>query len=213
MANQTDLIQLSAVPLASADAAALRSDWIPRLLWSPTLLLETDIDDVATPTLLAAAGDLWKIQIAPQSAIPGYVWQCITFELQVLCNDDANFDAFFADTVAFGIQGFPASATYYPFYRTGTLSAVARSLNSGGVTVSRSRSFSSLPGLPSRPYQATSASLATNSMAVANLQVGTFDATVQSNTQAWINARWLGYPQAAARSGGYYLPNTLGVHP
>lgn len=208
MANQTDIILLDTTPLNVSDAAALRADFIPRTYWEPAIVLETPTTTVVTPSLLAAAGDLWKIEVAPRSAIPGFVWQLLTFEVQLVCTDDANFDALFNDDLAWAAQGLPALDTSQMFMRVGTLSTVARWLKAGGVSVGRVRAFSpGAVGMPSRPYQATSATLASNTMGIAHVEIGTWNAVAAGNTEAWINARWLGFPVGAQRSGGFYTPS------
>ena len=107
MSDATSIQLLRPRPLLTADAAALLADVAPQAAWQPTHVLEIPTDTTSSSvsgTSLASAGDVWRILLAPPSAMANSVFYPVALRATFLCGDVVGFDDFFELTAGFAIE-------------------------------------------------------------------------------------------------------------
>ena len=201
MANDTTVIFLDASPLQSSDASGLTADIIPRLSWQPSFILRSD-PDVLFPvaaTTLSLDDDLWRIMVASPSAMPDYSFYPIALTASFV-----GLNTLFWQTPAlYSIVPPVGVPALQHAWRSFDLDSV-RAVFNGGIAVDIQTAAPDFQGYP--PSDVVAVSTGISSLGGFQFRVGTFDAVQKSAINLSVDARWLAFPRAATRSGGFYVP-------
>jgi hypothetical protein len=195
-------------PLTSSDAAGLLADTMPRQLWEPAQLLETQWEvgtaGASVPGPIGAANDIWLVRIQPPSAMPGYVFYPICLRA-CLINDalDAGFAGpLFNSLAAYTLD--PPRQRHWVWQRfTGS---TPRTGYDGAGQYYFQDYAPTFRGYPPRPMSLSSSSVSANALAGFQFAVQVWNAPAAANTELHIEARFLAFPQSALRSAGFYVP-------
>ncbi len=210
MANVTDIVLARPTPLVTADAAGLEADILPRGFFQPNFVLRTDFTVGLTPAL-AAAGDRWRVLVAPPGSMPDHTFYIVALTCRFIgvSGEDQFLDTFWSKNAAYCISS--------PFDTNGARNWVwdAFTLN-GTVSIFDGTNLFSFQsgnppfnGFPPSPVIADAPAPVTsidNALAGFNFVVGTFDAADQADMRLHVDARFLAFPRSALRSAGFYSP-------
>jgi hypothetical protein len=204
MANSLTIKLLKTRSLITADAGGLEADVVPESMWQPTQIMETDFDNPieVSSTSLSADGDSWELIFAPPSKTPDVMWYPIAMRAVLHNNIAGTFVPFFGEAAGFSINqpyGRDWAWDYVDF------DPVALGFNGTGEFYYRALNprWHAFPPIPSICESDTTAE---NSVGGFQLTIGTWDATAAAGTALHVDARWLGFPRPAIRSGGFYAP-------
>lgn len=205
MANATTLVPLLSRPLVASDQAGLLADLVPKLFWEPTVLLESNPDQEfdLSLTALAASPDHLRVLIHPPSNLANLVFYPVAFTLHFVNSpQDAGFSSFW-ETGGLCCITPPSDRhhAWYPFDLTSSRDGYHPTAN-----YNVQAALPPFEGFPIRPVRATQSTDLGNALGGFDFRVKTFDGTTKTNTHFVVDARWLGFPQAVARSAGFYLP-------
>jgi len=204
MGNSTSIKVLQARPLTTGDAGGLTADVIPEAMYQPTMVLEADWDNGinVSGTSLSASGDIWNVVFGPASSVPNIVFYPISLKFTLLCDSTAAFASLF-DTDA----GFSISAPYNRNFVWQTVTLDTPKLGYAGAAEFYWQSGSPIfASYPPPPEAADVGVTAQDAVGGIQLTIDTWDATAAAATSLYVDARWLGFPRNAIRSGGFYTP-------
>jgi|SaaInl4_135m_RNA_FD_contig_21_297283_length_1318_multi_8_in_0_out_0_3 hypothetical protein len=205
MSDATSIQLLRPRPLLTADAAALLADVAPQAAWQPTHVLEIPTDTTSSSvsgTSLASAGDVWRILLAPPSAMANSVFYPVALRATFLCGDVVGFDDFFELTAGFAIEKPEARSWAWD-----TVDMKAPQVGYDGSSTFKWQNINpEFHAYPVTPATADGASTSANALGGFMLTVKTWDATAAAQASIRIDARWLAFPRPITRSAGFYTP-------
>lgn len=201
MADDTEIQFLEVSPLLTSDAAALQADIVPQDVWQPTKVLRTDptlLIDISA-SLLAAAGDVYRIMISAPSAMPDTIFYPIALSFSFVGLNVAFWETNALYAISPPVGTFPLQHAWRSF----DLDAV-RSVFNGATVVNFQSGAPDFQGFPPSTVEAIETTVST----IGGLQftVGTFQAAEKTALRLSVDARWLGFPRALQRSAGFYMP-------
>lgn len=202
MANSSSLKIVNPKPLTAYDKGALLASVVPVPVWQAAFVAESTLDPVQlSGTSVAAANDLWEIVLVLPSAMQGYVW--VPFRHHGWLRDPAEGDTGFAnlfDTTAW-YRLYNTNAAWTQF----SLSSAELVYNGGNEDWIQDAT-PPLRAVPSRPVAATSATSRDNALGAFQFRIGTWDATAGAGAVFIADCVYLGFPQNALNSAGWYQP-------
>lgn len=205
MADTTTLVLLNPRPLITADAAGLEADVVPKALWQPIMLLESDQTVEIPLTGLAADEDLWRVLFCPVSATPGVVYLPLRLRFSIWTSGGSvAFPTLFEKTYQYAID-VPIGGNSGAWYNADMLDPREYWAGVGGEW-----SQTGAPEIHGWPPKAGVAldpdSIQNNCLGGITLQIQTYDATSAAASKLSIDSAWVGYPVNALRSAGFYTP-------
>ncbi len=177
---------------------------MPQTLWEPAKLLETTIGSglSVSGSSLAANGDIWEVLLAPPSAMPDYIFYPIALTATLFsAPHDVAFASFWNTACGVAINPSYQKSFVWDHF-------VAEPPMVGYSTTEFNYQSLNPPfhGHPIRPAAADGATVTINALGGFQLTIDTWDAGVAATTTLFIDARWLAFPRAVARSSGFYVP-------
>ncbi len=201
MASDTDTVFLDPRPLVTSDGAALLAGVAAREAWQPSFVVRTNPSTLLplSATNIAAAGDVYRIMLAPPSAMPDYLFYPISLNASWVGLNVAFWDleALYSIVAPVGPQPLQHA------WRSFELDSLRKVYN-GAVTVDFQSAAPKFQGFPPSPV----AAIQTGISAIGGFQfvVQTFQAAEKAALNLSIDARWLAFPRAVERSAGFYMP-------
>jgi len=208
--NSTTILVLKLRPLQVSDAAGLEASILPKDLWQPTQIAESNFQaqSLISGTSLSADGDIWRILFSPPSATPDTVWYPIGLKISIMSGSAsivvADFDALFELSALFAIEN--------PFENRGSwhdFTLFAPTVGYDGTEFVLYTGAPAFSAYPPRLSTALSSVPAEDALGGVQLTVKTWNGTAAALSFVHVDVRYLGYPRPSLLSGGLYTPRTF----
>lgn len=205
MANTQTAVPLTLRQLTSFDAAGLKADVTAQSVWQPTAILESDHTAfIALPAGITTAADIWRLEFQlPSVPTPAFAFYPIVCAAHL---QDAGLDAGFVNfweaqaTYQLRIAQNGSDRDWNQDYTLGTPTVI---MEGGGAEINSQAATP--PELRGFPFPTVN-SPTDPAMGSFQFTVDTFDAGAAANMFAFVDVRWLVYPETAIRSAGFYAP-------